>query len=372
MNTKEKQRPSQSKPKDELARLIDRVNLVPGSVELPAPDFNLSEHYGFVDGYPYLRVPIVTNGVTKEVEEWVRATKKNLREKTKNFPSEFQKYIWWNDAEYDYRFNAPSFWILMHQPMEEGLMLEWLHVIRAASKYEEFYKLRAQFHQLVRHLEEVTLTSEQMKFLRSKIGKLTPRIANEIERLRIRHNEFGEKFPDSATLTIDEHGIMHITLSEFSRVMDNVEVTRIRRCKSKKCRKIFWAKRVESPCCSEVCLRRYHFERSLERAQVEGRDWRKEKNSKATERANRLLEEMGYNEALMTAYQKANGRHPRRLILGWLKDKLERKNISSLKGIGTYLEGLRLPSKIAQPLIEFISLKHDALNDSGLVTSKEG
>jgi hypothetical protein len=51
----------------------------------------------------------------------------------------------------------------------------------------------------------------------------------------------------------------------LKRFLEEVELDRIKRCAYEKCRKIFWAGRIDRPCCSEICRNSYRQKKHRER-----------------------------------------------------------------------------------------------------------
>lgn len=54
-------------------------------------------------------------------------------------------------------------------------------------------------------------------------------------------------------------------LEPLKLFLEKVDLNRIKRCAYEKCRKIFWAGRIDRPCCSELCRNAYRQKRHRER-----------------------------------------------------------------------------------------------------------
>ena len=55
------------------------------------------------------------------------------------------------------------------------------------------------------------------------------------------------------SLRIDEEGLIKLIPSPLSAAVDGVEAQRIRECENPKCLRIYWAGRLDQPCCSKEC-----------------------------------------------------------------------------------------------------------------------
>lgn len=193
-----------------LAILIQRVNIFPPGVKFPV--LNTRSR--------------LTNFGGSEAE-WVTRARFDLYDCLKEAPEEFRQFI-----SGDTRLQTPSF-VETYSP---ALFDKTVNAIR---RYEEFAELRKNMLRLIRFIKSLHLEGRA-----------------DSERIDV-----------SLTLlftpVIDKQGFIRIGGHALIEALRDVEANRLRECAD--CKRIFWAKRIDQPCCdSNTCGNRRRVRRSRE------------------------------------------------------------------------------------------------------------
>lgn len=72
---------------------------------------------------------------------------------------------------------------------------------------------------------------------------------------------------DLIGLRIDEQGLIKLIPSRLFTALDGLEAQRIRECENSKCLRIYWAGRLDQPCCSRKCANARRVKKWRERYQ---------------------------------------------------------------------------------------------------------
>lgn len=344
---KENKNKLRSKPTDELAILIERANLLPPFMSDEGEVLRtLSALNNDVNSPPLIEQPNSPGFIAEYGEDWISDSEniadhllKNsihearciLEEALDDKPEGFRQYIWGDDVPKVsplVELHDPGFNILSVQKATE----------EAVIRFQEFYNLQGRLTSLIEAIEITGLA-------KGELGKLQSlAIINKLL------NRFFNKFPNSLKYEIDDDKKMHVTLDEFSHAINGVDITYIRKCKNKKCEKIYWAKRSESKCCSAICLNAYHSLQSINKRKKDPKahDWEQDVKRRANIRAKKKSKHIGYTDELVEAYRKKHRKYPHRVIYDYLVKeclKPETKNPP---------EKISMPKEIIQPLRDFI------------------
>ena len=308
-----------------LIHLINQVNLLPSWMELPYfGDLRLeAKHSPLYEALEKLTTE------AKQAAGEVQGRKRDLEKDVDKIEERIKRFkhdVLGNfdlKANFDLQAQTPDF--------KKSEYLKSLY--EAVSRYERFYYMRMQ--------------------LRSFVGLKDD----------ILHQGEGEGFSvyRIVNFLIDSEGRLRLQTDELLDALNGVEYSRLRECP--KCRKIFWAARITKLCCGDECRNAYHALRSINKrkSNTEGADWRREVRLRARGRAIRELERMGYTQSDIDLFQKKRRKHPRRIISDWLEKRLEQnKKVNSLNQIGKYLETVRLPREITQPIRDFLLNQHSS------------
>ena len=125
------------------------------------------------------------------------------------------------------------------------LLRAWDDVIAVLPPYAQRYVRLNRDRLLQRDLDA---SFERYELIRGALNVL-----REIARNK---DTTGIRLNDSAgliTLRVNEKGEIEFELSPVFEALQGVEAARIRECQKRNCRRIFWAGRLDQPCCSTKC-----------------------------------------------------------------------------------------------------------------------
>lgn len=198
-----------------LAELIKRVNIFPPGVRFPV--LNARSRLANFEG---------------SEAEWIMRARFDLYECLKEAPKDFRQFIY-----DDTHLQTPSF-------VEAYSPALFDKTINAIKRFEEFAELRKNLLRLIRFIRSLNLEGRG-----DSVGVDVP-------------------LPLLSTPVIDKHGFIRVGGNVLIEALRDVEANRLRECAD--CKRIFWAKRIDQPCCDpKTCGNRRRVRRS--------RDLQKEK-----------------------------------------------------------------------------------------------
>jgi hypothetical protein len=217
-----------------LADVINLVNIFPPGVRFPV--LNARSRLARFEG---------------EKAEWTRRARFDLYERLKEAPDDFRQYIYSDSGLQNYS----SF-----EPYSPALFDK---TIDAINRFEEFAKLRKNLLRLVRFIKSLDLEGRA-----DSVGLDVP-------------------LPLLSTPVIDKHGFIRVGGSVLIEALRDVEANRLRECAN--CKRIFWAKRIDQPCCDpKTCGNRRRVNRSRELQKERANEYqygRYKKETRAKKRA---------------------------------------------------------------------------------------
>jgi hypothetical protein len=264
-------------PPIQLAKLIKRINLLP-------PETHLSELYIQSQG---VRLKIRSEDAAfwgeadqfrsrfeQSTYKWTQAARRALYVSLVDLTDEFRDYIWGNVA--------PKI-DLRHKFSERGIDTStlWGGTRRAVERYENFRHVRNQIHGLARFVSQLPSWEQQFENSRRKAPTKLQSFASCLKSPT--ESFVSDSYPipllGLIRYEIDNNGSVLLKPDDFTEAMiskdtegHSVDVRRIRECA--KCRRIFWAGRVDNFVCSSKCRLRLKAEiRSGEITNDRGSYW---------------------------------------------------------------------------------------------------
>jgi hypothetical protein len=241
-------------PPTKLSRLLEIVNLVPPSCEIPSlervvetllseagVDFILRSQDS-VEGTFEAKAASVKRGIAEADSQTVE---KALYKCLQGLPAQFRNYV----------FEKTSA-VSIHELLNP--------VAEAVKRYNFVRDAREALQQIV-HLS--SLSAEQ----RGVESWFNPLLLSS--------------YLPRAPIHINEEGIITVKKDAFLEAIDEVEVARIRECQNKNCGRLFWAGRINQPCCSPECAHAYRNQRYRARYR-DPEDAYKTRKLSATEKSN--------------------------------------------------------------------------------------
>lgn len=142
--------------------------------------------------------------------------------------------------------------------IKDELDFESAEVLKARHEFTNYgYEICMKWFDILERLKLTKSTLQQLAFTGKdlKYGKryLTPFSIAGLNGLL------------SNSFYIDENGIFKFRILELFRILEGVDVRRIRTCAEKDCKNFFWAQRIDRMCCSKKCADTYNQYLSRER-----------------------------------------------------------------------------------------------------------
>lgn len=212
----------------ELAKLIELVNIFPPGVKFPV--LNVRSRLANVEG---------------NEEEWLRTARFDLYECLKEAPEAFRQFIY-----DDIGFLTPFF-------VEEYSSTLFDSTVNAIKRFEDFAQLRKNLLRLIRFIKSLDLQGR----------------ADSVR--------MDVPLPLLLTPVIDKKGIIRVGGNVLIEALRDVEANRLRECAD--CKGIFWAKRIDQPCCDpKTCGNRHRVRRSRDLQKERAVDYKCSRNLKPT------------------------------------------------------------------------------------------
>jgi hypothetical protein len=191
-----------------LAELIKRVNIFPPGVKFPV--LNARSRLANFEG---------------SEAEWTMRASFDLYDCLKEAPEDFRQFICG-----DTHLQTPSF-------VETYSPALFDKTINAITRFEEFAELRKNLLRLIRFIKSLDLEGRA-----DSVGIDVP-------------------LPLLSTPIIDKHGFIRVGGNVLIEALRDVEANRLKECAN--CKRIFWAKRRDQPCCDpKTCGNRHRVNRS--------------------------------------------------------------------------------------------------------------
>lgn len=235
-------------PNDQLARLIELVNLLSPETELPP-----------------LKITVMDSLLHTEAgerkfgfDEWVRLAHRNLDENLRGLPEELRQHIWQDATPESSPRSATA---------SNADPNSWFKTTQAVSRYERYVELTVRLRGLARLVELIFLTEPPLPG-----GDFTP------------------LFSGSTKAEVGDDGMMHISLDELSQAINGIDVRRIRECPI--CKRIFWAGRIDQKACTKEHANVYRVRVSREKYRKDPARYQLRKIKEAERRERRKRQEL--------------------------------------------------------------------------------